>query len=67
MEHAGAIIGMPLSWEGTAFFLEAITLGIFLYGRKKVSKQVHLISGIVVGIAGVLSGIFVVAANAWMN
>lgn len=67
MEHAGAIIGMPFSWEGTAFFLEAIALGIFLYGRNRVNKRIHLISGLVVGIAGVLSGIFVVAANAWMN
>ncbi|HEY3371394.1 MAG TPA: cytochrome ubiquinol oxidase subunit I [Prolixibacteraceae bacterium] len=67
MNHAGAIIGMPFSWEGTAFFLEAIALGIFLYGRNRVNKRVHLISGLVVGIAGVVSGIFVVAANAWMN
>ncbi len=67
MEHAGAIIGMPFSWEGTAFFLEAIALGIFLYGRNRVGKRIHLISGLVVGIAGVVSGIFVIAANAWMN
>lgn len=67
MEHAGPIIGMPFSWEGTAFFLEAIALGIFLYGWNKVNKWVHLISGLVVGIAGVVSGIFVVSANAWMN
>ena len=67
MEHAGAIIGMPFSWEGTAFFLEAIALGIFLYGWKRVNKWVHLFSGLMVGITGVLSGIFVVAANSWMN
>ena len=67
MEHAGAIIGMPFSWEGTAFFLEAIALGIFLYGRNRVNKRIHLASGLLVGIAGVLSGIFVVAANSWMN
>ncbi len=67
MRHAGAIIGMPFSWEGTAFFVEAIALGIFLYGWNRLNKWVHLASGIVVGISGVLSGIFVVAANAWMN
>ena len=67
MEHAGAIIGMPFSLEGTAFFLEAIALGIFLYGWDKVPKMVHWASGLVVGISGVLSGIFVVAANSWMN
>lgn len=67
MKHAGAIIGMPFSWEGTAFFVEAIALGVFLYGWKRLNKWAHWISGIVVGISGVLSGIFVVAANAWMN
>lgn len=67
MEHAGSIIGMPFSWEGTAFFLEAIALGVFLYGWNRVNRYVHLMSGLVVGIAGVISGIFVVSANAWMN
>jgi cytochrome bd ubiquinol oxidase subunit I len=67
MKHAGPIIGMPFSWEGTAFFLEAIALGVFLYGWKRVNKWVHLMSGFVVGVAGVVSGIFVVSANAWMN
>jgi len=32
MAHAGAIIGMPFSLEGFAFFTEAIFLGIYLYG-----------------------------------
>lgn len=67
MKHAGAIIGMPFSWEGTAFFVEAIALGVFLYGWNRLNKWVHWISGIVVSISGVLSGIFVVSANAWMN
>ena len=67
MKHAGAIIGMPFSWEGTAFFVEAIALGVFLYGWDRLNKWVHWVSGVVVGISGVLSGIFVVAANAWMN
>ena len=67
MKHAGAIIGMPFSWEGTAFFVEAIALGIFLYGWNRLNKWMHWLSGVVVGISGVLSGIFVVAANAWMN
>lgn len=67
MEHAGPIFGMPFSLEGTAFFVEAIALGIFLYGWDKISPMAHWISGLMVGISGVLSGIFVVAANGWMN
>ncbi|NGP89913.1 cytochrome ubiquinol oxidase subunit I [Fodinibius halophilus] len=67
MEHAGPIFGMPFSWEGTAFFVEAIALGLFLYGWDKLRPWVHWGTGLVVGISGVASGIFVVAANAWMN
>lgn len=67
MEHAGAIIGMPFSLEGTAFFIEAIALGLFLYGWDKINKWVHWGTGLVVGISGVTSGILVVAANSWMN
>ena len=67
MQHAGAIIGMPFSWEGTAFFVEAIALGVFLYGWNKLNKWIHWASGVIVSVSGVISGIFVVAANAWMN
>ena len=67
MKYAGAIIGMPFSWEGTAFFVEAICLGLFLYGWKRLNPIVHWISGLMVGVTGVISGIFVVTANAWMN
>lgn len=67
MEHAGPIFGMPFSWEGTAFFVEAIALGLFLYGWDRLSPWKHWAAGVVVGISGVASGIFVVAANAWMN
>src|SRR5438445_3785201 len=65
MKHAGAIIGMPFSWEGTAFFIEAIALGIFLYGWNRLNRWVHWLSGVLVSISGILSGIFVVSANAW--
>ncbi|MFV0140501.1 MULTISPECIES: cytochrome ubiquinol oxidase subunit I [Empedobacter] len=67
MEHAGPIFGMPFSLEGTAFFIEAIALGFFLYGWDKFNKWFHWICGVIVGISGLASGILVVAANAWMN
>ncbi|MCB9771608.1 MAG: cytochrome ubiquinol oxidase subunit I [Candidatus Omnitrophica bacterium] len=67
MEHAGPIFGMPFSLEGTAFFLEAIALGVYLYGWKKIPQYIHWAFGVLVGVSGILSGIFVVAANAWMN
>lgn len=67
MEHAGPIFGMPFSWEGAAFFLEAIALGLYLYGWNRLSPKTHLAMGMVIGITGILSGVFVVAANGWMN
>jgi cytochrome d ubiquinol oxidase subunit I len=67
MRYAGAIIGMPFSLEGFAFFTEAIFLGIYLYGWDRISPRMHLLSGILVAVSGVVSGIFVVMVNAWMN
>lgn len=67
MKHAGPIFGMPFSLEGTAFFIEAIALGFFLYGWDRFNKWFHWFTGVVVGLSGLASGILVVAANAWMN
>jgi cytochrome d ubiquinol oxidase subunit I len=67
MKHAGPIFGMPFSLEGTAFFIEAIALGFFLYGWDRFNKWFHWFTGVVVGISGIISGILVVAANSWMN
>lgn len=67
MLHAGPIFGMPFSLEGVAFFIEAIALGFFLYGWNKFNKWFHWFTGVLVGVSGILSGILVVSANAWMN
>jgi cytochrome bd ubiquinol oxidase subunit I len=67
MKHAGPIFGMPFSLEGTAFFIEAIALGFFLYGWDRFNPWFHWFTGVVVGVSGIVSGILVVAANSWMN
>ena len=67
MKWAGAIIGMPFSLEGFAFFTEAIFLGIYLYGWNRVSPRMHLFAGVVVALSGAASALFVVIANGWMN
>ena len=67
MRYAGALIGMPFSLEGFAFFLEAIFLGIYLYGWERVGARAHLAAGVVVAVSGAASAVFVVMVNAWMN
>ena len=64
MEQAGPLIGMPFSLEGLAFFLEAIALGIYLYGWDRVSPRVHLARGVVVALSGAASGVLVTGRRA---
>ena len=67
MAFAGPIIGMPFSLEGFAFFLEAIFLGVYLYGWDRMRPSAHVFAGVIVALSGALSGAFVVPVNAWMN
>jgi cytochrome d ubiquinol oxidase subunit I len=63
----GSVIGLPFALEGFAFFTEAIFLGIYLYGRGRVSERFHLFAGIVVAVSGAASAFFVTLVNAFMN
>lgn len=67
MRYAGAIIGMPFSLEGFAFFTEAIFLGIYLYGWNKIPSWFHFLSGVIVALSGLISAMFVTLVNGWMN
>jgi cytochrome d ubiquinol oxidase subunit I len=67
MAFAGPIFGLPFALEGFAFFVEAIFLGVYLYGWDRVRPRVHWLAGVTVAVSGALSGVFVVIANAWMN
>lgn len=67
MEFAGGIIGSAFALEGYAFFIEAIFLGLYLYGWERLSPRAHWLTGFPVAISGMLSGVLVVAANAWMQ
>lgn len=63
----GSVIGLPFALEGIAFFMEAIFIGIYLYGWDRMSPRMHLLSGVPVAVAGIASAFFIVTANAWMN
>jgi cytochrome bd ubiquinol oxidase subunit I len=67
MGRFGAVMGLPFAIEGFAFFLEAIFVGIYLYGWDRLPAGVHQSVGIAIGVAGVASAFFVVAANGFMN
>lgn len=67
MQYAGGIIGLPFSAEGFAFFIEAIFLGLYLYGWDRLSPRAHWLCTIPIALSGTLSAIFVISANAWMN
>src|SRR6266480_4359986 len=53
--------------EGWAFFLEAIFIGIYLYGWNRLRPRTHFLVGLVLPPAGLLGAFGVLASNAWMN
>ncbi len=67
MSYAGSLIGLPFSLEGFAFFIEAIFIGLYLYGWDRLSPVTHWLCGLPVAISGALSAIFVTMVNSWMN
>jgi cytochrome d ubiquinol oxidase subunit I len=64
----GNIFGAPLAAEGLiAFFLESAFLGILLFGRKRVSRRFYYISAWLVWIGSLLSALWILIANSWMQ
>ncbi len=67
MAFAGPLIGLAFALEGYAFFIEAIFLGLYLYGWNRLGRLAHWLAGWPVALSGAASGILVVSANAWMQ
>jgi cytochrome d ubiquinol oxidase subunit I len=44
MGRFGDVMGLPFAIEGFAFFLEAIFIGIYLYGWDRLPPRVHLLA-----------------------
>jgi cytochrome bd ubiquinol oxidase subunit I len=66
--YVGSVFGAPLAIEALlAFFLESTFLGIWIFGRGRVSDRIHLASIWLVSIGTMLSAYFILAANAWMQ
>ena len=67
MNTYGEIFGFPFVLEGFAFFIEAIFVGIYLFGWNRLSPRAHILCAVPMILAGMAGTFFVVAANAWMN
>ncbi len=64
----GNIFGAPLAIEGLlAFFMESTFLGVWIFGRGRVSPKIHLASIWLASLGTILSAAFIVAANSWMQ
>jgi cytochrome d ubiquinol oxidase subunit I len=67
MSTYGDVLGLPFALEGIAFFVEAIFMGIYLYGWGRLPHRTHLLTLVPMIISGVFGTFCVLAVNAWMN
>jgi cytochrome d ubiquinol oxidase subunit I len=63
----GSVFGLGFAIEGFSFFMEAIFIGIYIYGWNRLSPRAHFASGIPIAIAGFTGSLTVISVNGWMN
>ncbi len=63
----GGVFGLGFAIEGFSFFLEAIFIGIYVYGWDRLSPRAHLLAGLPVVLTGFTGSLTVIAVNGWMN
>lgn len=67
-KFVGDIFGAPLAAEGVfAFFLESTFLGLYIFGRGRVSKGVHWFSILMVAVGATISAFWIIVANSWQQ
>jgi cytochrome d ubiquinol oxidase subunit I len=65
---AGAVFGIHLVLESiTAFAIEAIALGILIFGRNKVSRRAYWLAALLAFLGSHLSAFWIVSANSWLQ
>jgi len=64
----GDIFGVPLALEAlTAFYLESVFIGLWLFGWDRLSRKVHLTTIWLVAFASNLSALWILVANSFMQ
>jgi cytochrome bd ubiquinol oxidase subunit I len=63
----GSVFGLGFAIEGFSFFVEAIFIGIYVYGWDRLSRRAHFWAGVPIVISGFTGSLMVIAVNAWMN
>lgn len=64
----GDIFGAPLALEAlTAFFLESVFLGVWIFGEGRLSKKLHCLSIWLVAFGSNLSAFWILVANSFMQ
>jgi cytochrome d ubiquinol oxidase subunit I len=63
----GSVFGLGFAIEGFSFFAEAIFLGIYIYGWRRMGRRAHMLSALPVVAAGFTGSLMVISVNAWMN
>jgi len=63
----GGVFGLGFAIEGFSFFMEAIFIGIYVYGWDRLSRRAHFLSGIPIVVTGFTGSLMVIAVNGWMN
>src|SRR6056297_229316 len=68
MEAVGNIAGPLLAYEVlTAFFLEAVFLGIMLFGASRVPAWMHTLATFLVAFGTTMSAFWILVLNSWMH
>ena len=67
METYGDVVGLAFALEGISFFVEAIFLGIYVYGWGRLPGRWHSLMLVPIMIAGITGSFLVVSVNGWMN
>jgi len=68
METVGNVAGPLLAYEVmTAFFLEAVFLGIMLFGASRVKPWVHITATFLVAFGTTMSAFWILVLNSWMH